>query len=944
STSDGDDRVLRFSTAVASVFDEYVMYRPDLLRRWAEGEEQNWQAELWRRVVGRLGPRDLASRIEDGIVALRSAKAESTIGFERLHLFSVETLPPLFLRFFEQLAEVVPTLVYSLEPSNQYLGDVPSRAERAAADAEELDGHVFLTDVGRLSRDFQALLMAADDRASDRGDLFIAPGRSTLLHSVQSDILEFKSPPQPSERQLVAADDSSISIHACTGPMREAQVLHDLLRGVLEEDPRILPEDIVVMTPDLDTYAPVFRAVFGEREQDRIPFEVHDRKTRADAAFYDDFLGVLELLDSRFSVLDLVRLMDAGSLRESFRFNQDERARLTDLLSAAGVRWGIDASHRAELGFPREALHTWQAGLERLFLGFATMPYSVDVFHGVLPRGAPSLQDAELVARLSRLCDTLFGFQRATRRPLGLDTWANELARLCSQLFAEDDEISPAVRDLRDALGGLRTLAGAGGYSGAVSLQAVRRELSALLTRETPAMGFLRRGVTLTDLVPLRSVPFKVVCLVGMDEDAFPRSDDRPSFDRTRDEHRPGDRNKRDDDRHSFLQALLCARERLIITYSASPTGRRTTPNPSPVVWELREVVRGYYRMEGERALLAPVEHPLHAFDSAYFTDSELPRSFSARQAKIARSLSRPPTPLQAIELSAPPNEEEGALSPGELARWLWNPAASFIETVLKAGFEDGELYEPTGALTELTSLAASKVGDEALRAKLESAGLHAYIEAAPEFPDGSWGALVRRQLRQEIEALRRKERGVIGNESVRAELLEAEVGGATLRARLGGLGAAHRVVARFTKPARQAELSAWVEHLMMQAVGGAFPRTTHLLLRGSETRPKIVSFAPVDDPGKELESLVRVYRTCRESPLPLLERASRELAEAFAEGKDAARKIAEDCLKAQRRWDKRLELILGADDPFADENWAKEFERVALEVYGPLLKHRSER
>jgi len=486
-------------------------------------------------------------------------------------------------------------------------------------------------------------------------------------------------------------------------------------------------------------------------------------------------------------------------------------------------------------------------------------------------------------------------------------------------------------------------VAGAGGYSGSVSLQAVRRELSASLAREAPTVGFLRRGVTLTELVPLRSVPFKVVCLVGMNEDAFPRSDDRPSFDRTRDEHRPGDRNKRDDDRHSFLQALLCARERLIITYSASPTGLRATPNPSPVVWELREVVQGYYRTEDERALLTPIEHPLHAFDAAYFTDSELPRSFSARHAKIARSLSRPPTPLEPMELSAPPRGEERALSAGELARWLWNPAASFIGTVLKAGFDDGELYEPTGALTELTSLAASKVGNEALRAKLDSDGLRAYIEAAPEFPDGSWGALARRQLMQEIGALRSREHGVGGGEAARAELLETRVGGTTLRARLGGLGVAHRVVARFTKPARQAELSTWVEHLMMQSVDEAFPRTTHLVLRGSESRAKVVSFAPVDDPRTELESLVRIYRACQESPVPLMERASREFAEAVAEGHDEPRKVADDCLKAQRRWDVRLELILGADDPFADEAWAKEFERAALAVYGPLLQHRSD-
>ena len=228
-----DDRLLRLSTSVASVFDEYVMYRPDLLARWATKDEDHWQAELWRRVVARLGPHDLASRIDNGVAALRSADAGDRVELRRLHLFSLETLPPLFLRFFRELAKVVPTLVYSLEPSNQYLGDVATRSERAATDPSELDGHAFLADVGRLSRDFQQLLISVEDRAGDRGDLFADPGRSTLLRSVQSDILEFKPRPKRSERQIIDAGDRSISIHACTGPMREAQVLHDLVRAAL---------------------------------------------------------------------------------------------------------------------------------------------------------------------------------------------------------------------------------------------------------------------------------------------------------------------------------------------------------------------------------------------------------------------------------------------------------------------------------------------------------------------------------------------------------------------------------------------------------------------------------------------------------------------------------------------------------------------------------------
>ncbi|UCH30372.1 MAG: exodeoxyribonuclease V subunit gamma, partial [Myxococcales bacterium] len=902
-----DDRVLRLATSVATVFDEYVMYRPEMLRKWAKGAESHWQAQLWRKVASKLGTHDLASRIDEGVKVLRAGSSQDALPLRRLQLFSLETLPPLFLRFFSELGRVVPTTVYLLEPSEAYVGDVASKAERAATEPEERDGHPFLVDVGRLSRDFQELLLLVDDQVKRRQDQFDSPGRASLLHSIQSDILQFRSPPARNERDVIESDDGSISIHACTGPMREAQVLHDLVRAALEDDPSLRPEDVVVMTPDLDTYAPVFRAVFGEREQHRIPFEVHDRKTREDASFYDDFLAVLEVLDSRFSVLDLVRLMDARSMREDFRFTQRERARLADLLSAAGVRWGIDAEHRAEHGFPAEAVHTWQAGLDRLFLGFASMPDSRDVFEGLLPRGAPSLGDAELVARLSRLCETLFGFQRRTRQPLDLEAWASELGRLCALLFAEDDETSPAVRTLRDAIDNLRMLAAGGGYTGPVSLKTVRRELSAWLVRETPAVGFLRRGVTLTELVPLRSVPFRVVCLAGMSEDAFPRTDDRPSFDRTRDAHRPGDRNKRDDDRHSFLLALLCARQRLIITYSAPAGSLRRGANPSPLVSELEETTNDYYVPKEGEQLLQPVAHPLHAFDPAYFDDGGLPRSFSERYAEIARAVSNLPTRPSRAELAASAEEGTRALSVGELTSWLWNPMAAFLDRTLRARFDTAELYEPTGALTELTPLNASKVGNEALRAGLRGEALVAFLDAAPEFPDGSWGDLHRSRLAHEIEAVDARERHVRRDELMRTAVLEVQVGGCMLEGRLDGLGAQHRVVARFTQPARRAELAAWVEHLLMQCAKGPLPKETHIVLRGGESNARLVSFAPVTDPQKELAALVDLHRVSKEAPLPLIERASREFATAFEESEDKAFKKAQERLDAQRRWDERL-------------------------------------
>ena len=338
------DRILRFAGNVAAVFDDYVVYRPQLLREWANGAEDGWESDLWRALHSKLGPHDLASRLHRALGGLSQRAAD--VGLTRLHLFSLETLPPQFVSFFGALSTHVPTTLYVLEPSREFLGDTESASPLTLPPGTTSpDGHPFLIGTGTLARDFQHILYGDESPIATQQDCFEEPGDDSLLHSFQTDILNFA--PEPEDRREIGGDDPSISVHACTSPMREVQVLHDLIRNALEADPTLTPEDILVMAPELDAYAPLFRAVFGERTGHHIPFDVHDRRSREDSSFYDDFALLLELLDSRFSVLDVVRLMDATALRADYSFSPEERARLTDLLAAAGVRWGINIATRA---------------------------------------------------------------------------------------------------------------------------------------------------------------------------------------------------------------------------------------------------------------------------------------------------------------------------------------------------------------------------------------------------------------------------------------------------------------------------------------------------------------------------------------------------------------------------------------------------------------------
>jgi exonuclease V gamma subunit len=398
------------------------------------------------------------------------------------------------------------------------------------------------------------------------------------------------------------------------------------------------------------------------------------------------------------------------------------------------------------------------------------------------------------------------------------------------------------------------------------------------------------------------------------------------------------------------MQALLCARDRFIITYTGQVAGLRIGASSSPVVWELCETVNRYYHCADGRPALETMVHPLHAFDSRYFDRSGLPQSYSQRYLNIARAVAEPPVERPRIELRAGPHAEarptERAVSVAELASWLWNPMAAFIDRVLRARFDASELYEPTSALTKIGPLEASRIGDGALQAGLRGKSLEDYLAAAPEFPDGVWGALQRRRLAREIDAVSALRQRLQAKDEARAELVAVDLGHVVLEGRLDGLCAEQRLVQRFTKAGKRTELAVWIEHMLMQANdGSSLPRTTHLVLRGAQSGASLVSFRSVDDPRHELGELLALYRASKEAPLPLLETASRTFAERREkEGRENAIHAARIELSKQRRWDQRLEYVLGRDDPFEDAQWTEAFETAAQALYGPLLAYRSER
>ncbi|MEE4360001.1 MAG: exodeoxyribonuclease V subunit gamma [Pseudomonadales bacterium] len=635
---------------IADLFDQYLIYRPDWTARWrrdpdgaaaALPADARWQPKLWQHLVRACDHRPdralLQARALQCLMEEPSAQERvRRVLPPRIALFGLSALPPEQLRFLLALSAHLDVHLYLPNPCREYWGDLVSerdRAQRIATEAARGDartdayfetGHPLLGALGRAGRDHVDLLLelGADDGETS---LFEPPDGERMLAIVQRDMLDLR--PLDGPPIVVPDADRSIQFVDCYGPMREVEVLHDWLLARFAADATLTPRDVVVMIPDIDRYAPFVEAVFGgvEARATRMPFSIADRGARTEAPVLNVIAELLRLPRSRFGVSELLGILENPAVMRAFGVDEGGFEQLAFWLDEAGVRWGRDAAHWARLGFPAHEAgeaplaNTWAFGVERLLLGYA-MGDSDGSFAEVLPLAGVEGSGVEMLGALLEFLRQIDRFTARLAGPHPPAIWARHLADLLETFLAPDDEEDLALGPVRELIADLAEIETAQGIVEPFSLDVVQAALEPVLRAPAGAHRFLAGGITFCTLMPMRSIPFRLVCLLGMNDEDYPRRERPLGFDLIALAPRRGDRARRLEDRYLFLEAILSAREGLYLSW----TGRSATDDsvrpPSVVVSELVDVlVRRFVPAGGGDLRDALTQcHPLQPFSAAY--------------------------------------------------------------------------------------------------------------------------------------------------------------------------------------------------------------------------------------------------------------------------------------------------------------------------------------
>ncbi len=855
-------RYYELACQIETVFDRYLFYRPGWILDWESGHDaEHWQARLWRKLVSRTEGMHWVNLRKKFMRSLSTPRRQLP---QRVSFFGVSELSPGYLELLGSLAAEMDIHIYAVNPCEVFWSDIVDVKNILQAPQEVSEyletGNPLLASMGRQGRDFFDLLLNLDN--VEEQAVFITPPLDTLLASIQRDVLALE------QRSVEKPEDittDSISIHSCHSLMREAEVMHDQILATLEQDPSLTPADIVIMTPNIDIAAPYIEAVFSTATH-KIPYSISDVGMSSSNEMAETLEALLELPTSRFEVNRVLGLLEYSVVRARFGLSKTAVKNITQWCLNTNIRWGIDAQSRKASGLPDTPEHTWQNGLNRMLLGY--MMNSDEFYQDTLAYTEIEGSLAVDLGRFSEFTQRLFSVASWGSLKMPLPDWIEKLNQMIDFCTLAENTESVERQQLRALLQGLVDQCAVSGYDNDLDFKCLRHLVQQTIENTTDSRKFMSEGVTISRFTPMRNVPFAVVCLIGMNDKDFPKRVPKQSFDLAANEFRRGDRSARNSDRYLFLESLLSARKKLMISYCGQDIQSNDSLPPSVLVNELLDYILTSYGIESKNVV---VKHPLQSFSSRYFNAAEKQEKlFTYHDFGRGQQLQDQNDSIQFLDkdtkIKAAVPE---IIELHQLEQFLKSPVRYFLREIMGVS-----LGEQLSELPEREPFQVERFMDaEVLQLIIDNEDQAlAKLRALGFLPHGEPG----KQLFHQHQKIAKEFLSRLPElESPQTEYLDIKVGQYQLRGSLNNLYQGGQFIVQMNPVWASWRLPVWLKHLALCSIeNSAYKHTTRIY-----TPDEDVALKAVEEPHQYLETIIKTFLEGRSRAIKLFPKTSFEYA-----------------------------------------------------------------
>jgi exodeoxyribonuclease V gamma subunit len=851
-------RLFQISSKIADLFDQYAIYRQDILRDWKSkklhynSKEEPLLADIekWQRTLFL----EFDSKFSDSFgrfTKLESLLQENFIKEKlpsRISVFGMSVLSQYHFSLLEKLSDYIDINYYLLNPCKYYWGDIQTEKEFIKKNlklnfVEGYEGNVLLASMGKLGRDFFEMLYENSNEYiyNDETDfLNVDPAcddKLTMLKSIQSDIYNLQNH-ETSKSKFYASSDTSIRIVSCHTKMRELETLHDYLLDLFNHDETLNASQALVMTPNIDEYASYIDAVFGTRGEDHyIPYSIADKKFISYNRAADVLISILDLMDSRFTFSQVIELLGFPVILKKFDLEQDDLEFIKEILNSSGIRWGIDAKHRREKFevFSGDEF-TWKFGLNRILLSFAANSKDEELYHNTAAIDNMDTETINIMGKFIRFADNLFEIYEKSALPKSILEWKNFLMEIIDSFIKHDDSSEKGLMYVKRQIDFMDKIHLTVNPDFNIEFDVIKIMIKDRFDEPLKGRGFMRNGVTFCSMIPMRSIPFRVICMLGMNDSKFPSKTSFLGYDLMALDPRRGDRNIRESDRYLFLESILSARDKLYISFWGQSIKDNSEILHSSVVDELLDYMKKICicdnpnGQEEKEKKDFKIKKKMQGFNPIYFDETNV-NFYSYRNdfLKSAKSFAEKRNDFapksirfkEKIISQITPQEDIIQIDLRILKEFYKNPAKYFYNKTLSVYLDDNKDVDYDRELIEPNSLENYNVQDEILKTYLLSKiSDENYLKAASILPAGVFGSAAFKAAEFEAKAIADQMLDQIGSKDKTIVSERLKIDNYEIFGTVNNLYEDRLIKGRSSTVKANDRLDLWIEHVFLSALG----------------------------------------------------------------------------------------------------------------------------
>ncbi len=951
-------KLYRLSEKIADTFDQYLLYRPHIIFNWESGKEKNWQAILWQNLTAN----NKNHRAYIGKKFIRNPIYDPKTMPKRISIFGITTLPPIYFHIMTALSAFCQTNLFILNPSYQYWGDILSDKQIGKTEKKYIkkgitintkDIHIqrqnsLLASMGTSGKQFIELII--EHQKTNEINAFQKPLGNSILTAIQANIFNLAQRRKDAPKKIVSKKDKSIAIHSCHSHIREVQILYDNLIYTFEKDPTLKPSDIIVITPDIELYSSYIDAVFDTPEENskKIPYSIADKNITSSSQLIQTFFSILDTYKSRYKPSTVFTILTTTAVKNRFKLNDSQIQLIYNLVKKTEIKWGINGEHKAKhFGVPKSDQNTWEAGFDRLILGYAT-GNTDKTFH----QTAPYPIETDTAVAAGKFFDF---FSRLTSLPNKLSQnypikqWAQILKEIINDFFQTTNINQQEVRAIFNAAATLIQIEKTAQYKDKIGIETIKAYLTKKLADKKTDYGFLTGKVTFCAALPMRGIPFKVICFIGLNENSFPRQDNQIGFNIISTNPIPCDKSKRNQDKYLFLEALLCTREKLYISYIGQDIRSNKTLPPSTLASELINYIEDSFALSNNSDIKQHIitKHKLQPFCADYFKPNNMDKLFtySKTQFDTAKSLLKKKTKkstapkLPAIKL------HNNTLQLDEMKNFFSNPSKYFANKRLSVFLPNHFDTIDKSENFNISGLNKYKLENLIIEKKfiLKNKELKNFIKASGLLPHGAIGEAIYTEILFKTDKFFKTIKKITKEKSPAYLNIKTEIKKITLSTRIPSIYDNNIIKYRYGKIRPIDKLKAWLNHLILKAAKPNEAYNIKLIGQNpyNPNQTKIYTFDQnlfKKDAEKILLNIIILFLQGNKSPLKFFPNTSYAYANHHLQNQKNA------LLYAKKEWQSTAFAKKESDNPYYklcfDNQYPldSQFKKTALKIFEPLI------